>query len=258
MSTALLLVKIAVPPVLVALMSLAARRWGATVGGLIMGLPWMTGPVLFFLALDKGTEFGVRATLGIQLAVWGMGAFLLGYGYLARVASWPVCLAAAVVGFFGTGAWTQHLDVPLWFAASGAAATLIATYLLLPKPRSAAVPGVLPWWDIPARMLATFLLVAAIMLSADRLGPQLSGIVASYPVIMTVIGAFTHHQWGADAVLRIHRGISLSLLTFVVFFLIVGYGMPVIGLAASFAVAAVTAIATSALLITINRRRATT
>lgn len=253
-STALLL-KIAVPPVLVALMSLAARRWGATVGGLIMGLPWMTGPVLFFLALDKGTDFGVRATLGIQLAVWGMGAFLLSYGYLARFARWPLCLAVAVVGFFATAMWTQNLDVPLWLAAAGAVLTLIGTYLLLPKPTSSAVPGVLPWWDIPARMLATLLLVAMIMLSADRLGPQLSGIVASYPVIMTVIGAFTHHQWGPDAVLRIHRGISLSLLAFVAFFLIVGYGMPVIGLVASFALAAVAAIATSGALIAVSRRR---
>lgn len=249
-----LLMKIAVPPVLVAAMSLAARRWGATIGGLIMGLPWMTGPVLFFLAHDKGIDYGVRAALGIELAVWGMGAFLIGYGYTARVARWPLCLTVAVAGFFGTALWTQGLDVPLWVAAVGATVTLVATYLLLPTPRTNAVPGALPWWDIPARMLATFLLVAAIMLSADRLGPQLSGIVASYPVIMTVIGTFTHHQWGPDAVLRIHRGISLSLLTFVVFFLIVGYGMPVIGLVASFALALVIAVATSAGLIAVNRR----
>ena len=48
-----------------------------------------------------------------------------------------------------------------------------------------------------------------------QLGPQLSGIVASYPVIVTVVGSFTHHQWGRDAVLRILRGMSLSLIGFV-------------------------------------------
>lgn len=242
------------PPVLVALMSLAARRWGATIGGLIMGLPWMTGPVTFFLALDKGTAFGVRACLGIELAVWGMGAFILAYGFLARVAPWWLCLPAAIAGYFAVAAWTGGIDLPLWLAAVISAGVLIGTFLLLPTPRTLAVPGVLPWWDIPARMLATFLVVAAIMFSADRLGPQLSGIAASYPVIMTVIGSFTHHQWGPDAVLRILRGTTLSLLAFVAFFLIVGYGLPVLGLVESFVLAAVAALATSGLLVAINRR----
>lgn len=255
MSTIILLAKIAVPPVLVALMSLAARRWGATIGGLIMGLPWMTGPVLFFLALDKGTDFGVRACLGIELAVWGMGAFILGYGFMSRRFAWPLCLAIAVSGYFAVAYFTQGLAIPLWAGAAGAAATLALTYRLLPVPTSNAIPGALPWWDIPARMLATFMLVAAIMLSADHLGPQLSGIVASYPVIMTVIGSFTHSQWGSDAVLRIFRGMTLSLLSFVVFFLIVGYGLPVLGLVPAFALASVAALSTSGLLVASNRRR---
>lgn len=255
MSTALLLARIAVPPVLVALMSLAARRWGPTLGGLIMGLPWMTGPVTYFLALDKGTAFGVRACLGVELAVWGMGAFILAFGHLARVAPWWVCLPVAVTGYFAVAALTHAIDLPLWLASALSAVSLVATFLLLPKPRSLAVAGVLPWWDIPARMAATFALVAAIMISADRLGPQLSGIVASYPVIMTVIGSFTHHQWGPDAMLRLLRGLSLSLLAFVVFFLIVGYGMPIIGLPGSFVAATVAALATSGALIAINRHR---
>ena len=73
------LLKIAVPPVLVAAMSLAARRWGPTVGGLLMGLPWMTGPILFFLALDNGGEFAVAACAGIQLGVICIYAFILAY-----------------------------------------------------------------------------------------------------------------------------------------------------------------------------------
>ncbi len=42
----LILLKLTVTPILVALVSIAARRWGPTIGGLIMGLPWMTGPIL--------------------------------------------------------------------------------------------------------------------------------------------------------------------------------------------------------------------
>ena len=50
------------------------------------------------------------------------------------------------------------------------------------------MPAPLPWWDIPARMAVTLMLVAVILSSADRLGPQLSGVVSTYPVILIVIG----------------------------------------------------------------------
>src|SRR5436190_1911475 len=74
------LLKIAVPPFLVAAMSLAARWWGPTIGGLLLGMPWMTGPVLFFLALDKGEDFAVGACAGIELGVVCVAAFMVAYG----------------------------------------------------------------------------------------------------------------------------------------------------------------------------------
>jgi hypothetical protein len=110
----------------------------------------------------------------------------------------------------------------------------------------------LPWWDIPARMLATFCLVAGIMTTADRLGPQLSGIASTFPVIITVIGIFTHAQRGIDALLAVYRGVTLSMLGFCVFFAVVGYGLPVLGKIPAFALAAATALSISALMIAIN------
>ncbi len=251
--TIILLAKIAVPPILVALMSLAARRFGPTIGGLFIGLPWMTGPVLFFLAHDKGEAFAIRACLGIELAVWGMGAFILAFGILARFVAWPFCLVAAIAGYLGVACVTRDLDMPLWAAAAGGVATLLATAFLLPKPRAAVAMGPLPWWDIPARMATTFCLVAGIMFGADRLGPQLSGILASYPVILTVIASFTLQQWGPDAVLRIYKSSALSLIGFVLFFLVIGYGMPVMGLTAAFATAALASVAFSGALIALRR-----
>jgi hypothetical protein len=253
-SLSLLLFKIAIPPVLVALMSLAARRWGPTVGGLLMGLPWMTGPVLIFLGLDKGATFAIAACTGVELGAVSISAFVLGYAVASRVAPWPVALAAAVTTF-ATAAWSlQSLDVALWQAALFAGSALLATSLLLPRPRTATQPVPPPWWDILVRMAVTFALVAGIMLSADRLGPQLSGIVASYPVILTVVGSFTHHQLGRDAILQVLRGISLSLIGFVLFFLVAGYGIPSLGFATAFALAAVTSMSFSGLMIALTRR----
>ena len=251
----LFLLKIALPPILVAVMSLAARRWGPTFGGLVMGLPWMTGPVLFFLGLDKGEQFAVAACTGIELGVVCIAAFMLAYALFSSVALWPVCLAAAVAAFGGTAALTQSLEVDLATAVGAALTSLAVAVVLLPRPKVPVVLGVLPWWDIPARMAATFALVAVIMTSADVLGSRLSGIVSTYPVILTVIGAFTHHQWGRDAVRRVLRGLTVSLLSFVAFFLVVGSSLPVIGLAPAFVLAAVMVLAISGLLLTLARPR---
>jgi hypothetical protein len=250
----LFLFKVAVPPLLVAAISLAARRWGPTFGGLLMGLPWMTGPVLFFLALDKGAAFGAAASTGVELGVVCICAFMLGYGALTALAPWPVCLAAAVAAFAAAAWATQSIELTLAEAGAAAALSLALTYLLLPRPRSAPPMAALPWWDIPVRMLATFLLVGAIMLSADALGPRLSGIVSTYPAILTVIGSFTHHQWGLDAMRRVLRSLTLSLFGFVAFFLVVGATLPRVGIAAAFALASVTGIAISALTMLAARR----
>jgi hypothetical protein len=252
----LFLLKIALPPVLVAVMTLATRVWGPTVGALLMGLPWMSGPVLFFLARDKGIAFAVGACTGIELGVVCICAYLLAYGLATTLASWPLSLAAAVAAFFGAAWVLQDVALSLWASTAFAASGLLATALLIPRAHGSARAAALPWWDIPVRMLVTLCLVAAIMLTADLLGPQLSGIVATYPVIFTVLGAFTHHQWGRDAVRRLLRGLAISLVSFVAFFLVVGLTLPVAGLEGSFLLASLPAVAISALLLQLSRMRA--
>jgi hypothetical protein len=254
MALLLFLFKIAVPPVLVAAMSLAARRWGPTFGGLIMGLPWMTGPVLFFLALDKGDAFAVAATTGIELGVVSITAYMLAYALVSSFAPWPFALAAAVLSFAAATSLLQFLDIGLPMATIAALASLAFAALVLPRPRGPVVPVRLPAWDIPARMAVTFALVAIIMTGADALGSRLSGIVATFPVILTVIGTFTHHQSGVDAVRRVLRGLTLSLNSFVAFFVVVGFALPRIGLLGSYLAAMATAIAISAALVVRARR----
>jgi hypothetical protein len=104
-------------------------------------------------------------------------------------------------------------------------------------------------------MLTTFALVAVIMFSADALGPRLSGIVSTYPAMVTVVGAFTHHQWGRDAVRGLLRGLTVSLMVFVVFFLAVGIGLPTLGLLPSFACATALVLCIDGILLLLMRRQ---
>ena len=261
----LFLLKIAITPLLVAAVSLAARWWGPTIGGILMGLPWFTGPVLFVLVQDKGIDFGVGACIGIEVGVVCISAFMLAYGLLSTVARWPLCLAGAIAAFAASAWVTQNPALlpaltpvsvsPLWTASALGLLALAITYVLLPRPRAPPSLQPLPWWDIPMRMVATGALVAVLMLTADALGPQLSGIVSTYPVILTVIGTFTHHRWGREAVWRVLRGLTVSLFAFVAFFLVVGLALPTVGLIASYVFASVVALAMTIALFFLNRGR---
>jgi hypothetical protein len=249
----LLLLKIAVPPLLVAVISFAARLWGPTIGALLMGLPWLTGPVLFFLTLEKGTEFGVGACAGILLGVVCLCAYLLAWGVMSAAAPWLLCLAVASLAFAGV-AWTvQEIAFGLVSAAGLAAFCLVVTFVLLPAPAARTMPASLPWWDIPARMLATIALVGIISVTADLLGARLSGIVATFPVIVSVVGAFTHGRWGRDAMRQMLRGLAVSLLAFVAFFLVVGLTLPTAGLVHSYVSAVAAALFVSSLVLIASR-----
>ena len=251
----LLLLKLTITPLLVALMSLAAQRWGPTVGGLIMGLPWMTGPILFFLGWEHGDAYVARAAAGVLVGAIAIGAHLTAYVYAARRTAWPVSLGLAFLAFAATGYAISGLDLSLWAAAGGAAASLTIAFLAMPRVSDPGILRFVPWWDIPMRMIATAALVGIITLLAGVLGPERIGIVSTYPVILSVIGAFTHAQWGWPATVQLARGVSLSLLSFVVFFLILGLFAERVGLTWSFALASGAALGISTVMVLSNAIR---
>jgi hypothetical protein len=249
----LFLFKLIITPVLVALMSLAARAWGPTVGGLIMGLPWMTGPILFFLGLERGEGFVAHASVGVLLGTIGIAAFLLAFTTAGRRIGWLGSLAVGVVTYLLTGLLTSRLAPPVWLGGCAAATSLLIVYCLIPKGPPLHGPRALPWWDIPMRMFVTGLLVTLISLTADVLGPLGSGIAASFPVIFVVVGGFTLARWGPVAAAHLARGVSLSLLSFTAFFATVGSTIEWLSLTTSFLLGGVVAVLISGSLIGANR-----
>jgi hypothetical protein len=56
----LLLLKLVLVPAFVGGVTLAARRWGLRVGGLLTALPMVAGPALCFYAIEQGNGFANR------------------------------------------------------------------------------------------------------------------------------------------------------------------------------------------------------
>lgn len=247
------LFKIFAVPVLVALATLAVRRWGAVVGGLLMGLPLMTGPLSAILAVDLGVDFAVASTVGILIAVAAMGPYALVCYWSAPRVHWSLCVGGSLTVFIVASGLLQMLPEGPRQAAAMAAVSLLLALALMPRVRVPAHAVPPPWWDIPFRMLATALLVVCVTLLADSLGPRVSGIVASLPIISSVVLSFMLPQVGPIAARAMVRSIALSLLAFAAFFLVVSETIGTIGIAPGYALATAVTLAMSLSLAMLDR-----
>lgn len=249
----MMLMKLTLAPVLVAFATLMTRRWGAKVGGLLMGLPLTTGPIFLFLATDQGPRFAARTSVGILFGLIGLAAFALAYAASSSRVGWVGCLGFALAAFLASSVAASRLGSDIVVAALAAWVTLLLAALLIRKPRPGADLPPPPWWDLWVRMLAVAALTLATTAVAGRLGPILSGIVGTYPVAITVVVTFTHAQLGRDAVAAMLRGSVLSWFGFASCFLTIGLLIEKLGIATSMSFGVLGAVATSVLVLWLDR-----
>jgi hypothetical protein len=206
----LLLLKLTITPAVIALATLAARRFGPAVGGWLIGLPFTCGPVALFLAIDHGPAFTARLATGFVVGVIAEAAFVLGYvGVATRGGPWPAALAAGTVSFAAAGA---ALDV---LAPSLAVLVVCALAALLVGLRgiraSDAIVARPARWELPVRMALATGLVLAITAFAATLGAGVSGIVTTYPLISTLLAVSVHRAAGPGAAVAVYRGLLAGL-----------------------------------------------
>jgi len=238
----LLLLKLVLVAPLIAGVSLAGRRWGPSVGGWLAGLPWTSGPVALFLAIEQGGTFAATAAQGTLLGLVSVAAFCLAYSWTARRGPWGVSVLVGWSAFFVTTFVLQRISLSLVGAFAGVIGVLAGVLILLPKVTASGHPPAPPRWEIPLRMGAATGMVLAITGAAAALGPQLSGLLTPFPVYATVLAIFTQHAHSAAAAAALLRGVVLGSFAFGVFFLVLAASLMPWGLPASFGVALVAAL----------------
>lgn len=251
--TLLAIFKLTVTPILVGLASLAARRWGNAIAGLITGFPLMTGPISVFLAIEQGATFTVAATTGILIALIGVAVYAAVYALVARFAAWPAAIAAAYIAFFATGWAVQPVADTLWKAAAGAYCAILLSVIVIPRFAGAGGTARVPYWEIWLRMFATAAMIAIVTTIAKLVGPAWTGIIATIPVMGTVMAVFTHGRWGAEAVTTFLRSMMLSMFSFATFFVVVALGLERFGIVATYIAATLVAVSLSPIVVRIDR-----
>jgi hypothetical protein len=242
-----LAVRTLLAPCFVVLVSLAARRFGARIGGLVAGLPVIAGPILLVLALQHGVAFASRAAVGVLLGVVGLAGFVLAYAAAAARFRWPVAMASAYAAFALVVVAMRPVSVGAVVAFVLACAALALTLVLLPRPPTVARdPAPHPRWDLPFRAACTMVLVLTVTTLASRLGAHLSGLITSFPIITAVLSAFTQAQRGRDEAVRLLRGFTVGFFSYAVFCFVVATTLRPLGIAPCFLLGATAAVTVQA------------
>lgn len=237
-----LALKLVLTPALIGAVSLAGRRWGPGVSGWLVGFPLTSGPVAFFLALDHGLRFAAAAAVGSMTGAGAQAVFCVLYGRLARRGRWGWALVAGTLGFAAATVILQSVGLSLAWLVPIVFAVLPAALAFMPKDSQILAPAPLPRWDIPARMVVTTAIVLLLTGFATVLGPQLTGLLATYPLYGAILAGFAHHLQGPGPAIRVLRGLLLGLFAFAGFFLVLALSIEGAGIARAFAAASAAAL----------------
>jgi hypothetical protein len=250
------LAKLLLAPLCVVGVSLVGRKWGIAVAGILAGLPVVAGPILVVLTLVHGRQFGAEAAAGALLGLAALTLFVIIYGRASeRTGPLPSLLAGWAAFLLGV-AFLQLLDVPLGVSLILVAAGFTAGLALLPAPtETPAAIAAPPWWDLPARALAALALVVAITAASGALGPSLSGLLAPFPVITSVLAVFTHAHGGPGQVRVLLRSFLVGLYGFAAFCFVLASSLDSLSGPAAFSAALIAALATQATIFALSPRR---
>ncbi len=252
-----LAVKALLAPMFVVGASLAARRFGPWVGGIVGGLPVVAGPILLAYALQHGRAFAGQAAAGTLLGLLSLTVFAVVYGRLAGRFRWFVCMLCGWAAFALATALLDGVTVAAGVALGLVCLGFAVGLLLLPSqpPVAGRAPVSPPIWDLPVRAGCALALVLALTTAAGWLGPHLSGLLAPFPVIATVLATFTHSQRGPGGAVRLLRGMLTGWVAFALFCFTLSISLKGATVAAAFAFATVAALAAHAFVFSRARRR---
>lgn len=243
-------------PALIGAASLAGRRWGPAVSGWMVALPFTSAPIIFFLALAHGPAFAADSAMGTLSGGLSLAVFCVAYHLAAPRMRWPAATLIAVGALAAANLGLQYLRLPLWALAALVTAGLALSLwvVALGGPVENPPAEALPRWDIPARMLAATLFVVGITAAAPLIGPRMSGLVATFPLVAGTVTVFTHARYGAPAASGVLRGLLMGLFSFVGFYTVLIALLAPEGVGLAFAAAIPAALMVHALMLWLLRK----
>lgn len=247
----MLIFKLTITPLLIGLISLADKRWGATVGGWLIGLPLTSAPITAFVALEVGPAFAAQMALGILMGLLSQALFCITYAWLASRLNWLGCWLIGWAVFGLSTLIMNQLTLPIMLVFLMLIVVLGLILARWPSINTQGGSAAAPAWALWGRMGAATSMVVILTSSARWLGPQLSGLLAPLPIFATVFTIFAHSLQGVCPARQILHGVIVSSFACATFFIVIGSGIERWGLGWTFCIATCAALLTQAVMLSL-------
>jgi hypothetical protein len=232
----MLVLKLAIAPLVICLATLASRRWGDSIGGWLVALPVTGGPVVLFLAIENGRQFGVAAARGCLSGAVALAGFCLLYAWCARL-GWILSVGIGSAGFVALAYLLSRITVRPTLMIGIVLVVVAAVLRLIPDQPPRYSPNSPGTWGLLFRMSAATAVILLLTATGRELGPALSGALASMPVYAGTLAAFAHQSSGPESGVAVLRGLLYGLFGYSSFFLVLDLLMVRHSFALSFSVA---------------------
>ncbi|MHB1088174.1 MAG: hypothetical protein ACYC19_05355 [Acidimicrobiales bacterium] len=200
-------------PLAVVAGTLAQRRFGHTVGGLIIGLPLASLPMLLLIALQRGTTFATSMSNADLIGSLAEVAVILVYVLAARrLSPTPTLLSALAAFVLGAGV-LHFFTFPTAFAGVVSVIAFMAALRAWPARSNEIVEGGRDRLMLRVMLSGGFGLLVLVL--AGPIGPGFTGLAAALPVSSLVMAFVTHQSFGADAASRLLEGVARGSFAYV-------------------------------------------
>jgi hypothetical protein len=237
-----LLLRILLAPLAVLIGTVAQRRFGHAISGLIVGLPLASLPLLWLVALQHGTAFTSSMTGALLVGSIAEAVVLWLYARLTMHVSPLFSLAGTLAAFALIAGVVNFLKLSVILAAIITSIGFALALRLWPsnaKDTSARSGHSRLWLRLVLSAVFTLVIVSL----AGRLGPVVSGLVDALPAMSLMMAFMTHQDHGAHASSTFLRGVTRGSFSYVVAMLVLAETLRYGNLVLAFALAMLAALA---------------
>ena len=205
---------------IVALVLLAARRFGHRIAGLMAGLPFTTVPALGWTASVGGAELAARVAVGTVAGCILVPLFAVAYDKTARRRSPASSLIAGIAAVACGVALMSRVPATLGLAAFICAIAGLAALQILRAPESVRVPvnaSSCSLTPIAPGVALVGIVSAAVATLSTVTTPQFAGLLSGLPTLGLATIVSLHGAQGNACVTPFLRGYVISTLGRVLF-----------------------------------------
>jgi hypothetical protein len=208
-----LVFRIICAPLSVLLGTLAQRRFGHAVGGLIVGLPLLFLPFLWLIGRDYGVNFARSMSASLLIAATAEVALMWTFAYLAQRFSATRSMLGALGAFALVAALLKFAHVSIILGTVLAILSFALALVLWPRATPSEHQNGKQRLALRLAVSTTFTVV--LISFAGHLGASLSGILDAIPLTSLMMAFFTRREISADGSSDFLRGVTMGSFSYV-------------------------------------------